>query len=70
MTDQPAPQSTQFATPSQNPVASPAPAAPEPAVDDANRKAETTEEEPYTIKCICNFSDDDGNTIYLSLIHI
>ncbi|KAG5926877.1 hypothetical protein E4U42_002844 [Claviceps africana] len=22
------------------------------------------EEEPYTIKCICNFSDDDGNTIY------
>ena len=22
------------------------------------------EEEPYTIKCICDFSDDDGNTIY------
>ncbi|KAI1398869.1 hypothetical protein F4819DRAFT_439015 [Hypoxylon fuscum] len=22
------------------------------------------EEEPYTIKCICNFADDDGNTIY------
>ncbi|KAI0021248.1 hypothetical protein F4780DRAFT_770319 [Xylariomycetidae sp. FL0641] len=22
------------------------------------------EEEPYTIKCICNFTDDDGNTIY------
>ncbi|KAF5575530.1 ankyrin repeat [Fusarium pseudocircinatum] len=21
-------------------------------------------EEPYTIKCICNFSEDDGNTIY------
>lgn len=25
---------------------------------------EAVEEEPYTIKCICNFSDDDGNTIY------
>ncbi|TPX07660.1 uncharacterized protein E0L32_010658 [Thyridium curvatum] len=24
----------------------------------------TVEEEPYTIKCICSFSDDDGNTIY------
>ncbi|OTA99287.1 hypothetical protein M426DRAFT_68077 [Hypoxylon sp. CI-4A] len=22
------------------------------------------EEEPYTIKCICTFADDDGNTIY------
>ncbi|KAK6087512.1 phd finger and set domain-containing protein [Seiridium cupressi] len=27
-------------------------------------KVETVEEEPYTIKCICNFADDDGNTIY------
>lgn len=27
-------------------------------------KAVTVEEEPYTIKCICNFIDDDGNTIY------
>ena len=27
-------------------------------------KAETVEEEPYTIKCICGFADDDGNTIY------
>ncbi|TAQ84409.1 hypothetical protein B7494_g7271 [Chlorociboria aeruginascens] len=25
---------------------------------------ESLEEEPYTIKCICNFNDDDGNTIY------
>ncbi|GAB1321119.1 SET domain-containing protein 3 [Madurella fahalii] len=25
---------------------------------------ETVEEEPSTIKCICNFTDDDGNTIY------
>lgn len=28
------------------------------------KKQETVEEEPYTIKCICGFSDDDGNTIY------
>ncbi|KAK3353165.1 hypothetical protein B0T25DRAFT_203441 [Lasiosphaeria hispida] len=28
------------------------------------RKQETVEEEPYTIKCICGFADDDGNTIY------
>ena len=27
-------------------------------------KQEAVDEEPYTIKCICNFSDDDGNTIY------
>jgi uncharacterized protein len=25
---------------------------------------EPYEEEPYTIKCICDYSDDDGNTIY------
>ncbi|KAH6631596.1 hypothetical protein F5144DRAFT_225094 [Chaetomium tenue] len=31
---------------------------------DAPRKQETVEEEPYTIKCICDFADDDGNTIY------
>ncbi|KAK4156842.1 hypothetical protein C8A00DRAFT_12285 [Chaetomidium leptoderma] len=31
---------------------------------DVARKQETVEEEPYTIKCICGFSDDDGNTIY------
>lgn len=28
------------------------------------KKQETADEEPYTIKCICGFSDDDGNTIY------
>src|SRR5688572_11568450 len=28
------------------------------------RKQESVEEEPYTIKCICGFADDDGNTIY------
>ncbi|KAH6710613.1 hypothetical protein BKA61DRAFT_612024 [Leptodontidium sp. MPI-SDFR-AT-0119] len=25
---------------------------------------DSVEEEPYTIKCICDYSDDDGNTIY------
>ncbi|KAK5660393.1 hypothetical protein OQA88_12936 [Cercophora sp. LCS_1] len=30
----------------------------------AARKQESVEEEPYTIKCICGFADDDGNTIY------
>ncbi|KAM0328104.1 hypothetical protein ACHAQA_005507 [Verticillium albo-atrum] len=60
MTENPQPLPTQIAIPSQAlvapsvPVSQPAPA----------RKVETVEEEPYTIKCICNFSDDDGNTIY------
>ncbi|KAL5612160.1 hypothetical protein BROUX41_000296 [Berkeleyomyces rouxiae] len=27
-------------------------------------EAEPAEDEPYTIKCICNVPDDDGNTIY------
>ncbi|KAL1840148.1 hypothetical protein VTJ49DRAFT_764 [Mycothermus thermophilus] len=31
---------------------------------DVARQQETAEEEPYTIKCICDFPDDDGNTIY------
>ncbi|KFY22697.1 hypothetical protein V493_06396 [Pseudogymnoascus sp. VKM F-4281 (FW-2241)] len=26
--------------------------------------ADSVDEEPYTIKCICDYSDDDGNTIY------
>lgn len=33
-------------------------------VNHVSSKVETVEEEPYTIKCICNFADDDGNTIY------
>ncbi|KFA63972.1 hypothetical protein S40285_05713 [Stachybotrys chlorohalonatus IBT 40285] len=32
--------------------------------DEISHEVEPVEEEPYTIKCICNFSDDDGNTIY------
>jgi hypothetical protein len=31
---------------------------------DAPPLTEPYEEEPYTIKCICDYSDDDGNTIY------
>ncbi|KAK4130009.1 hypothetical protein BT67DRAFT_248396 [Trichocladium antarcticum] len=31
---------------------------------DVARKQQAVEEEPYTIKCICNFADDDGNTIF------
>jgi uncharacterized protein len=31
---------------------------------DALHLQEPYEEEPYTIKCICDYSDDDGNTIY------
>ncbi|TDZ31796.1 SET domain-containing protein 3 [Colletotrichum spinosum] len=61
MTEKPQPLSTQSATPSQTLFA---PSVPVPTLDHP-RKVETgEEEEPYTIKCICNFSDDDGNTIY------
>ncbi|KAF4345200.1 SET domain protein [Fusarium beomiforme] len=61
MTDRPAPPSTQSAAPSQiAPLALPG-ATPK---DEVARPTEGAEEEPYTIKCICNFSDDDGNTIY------
>lgn len=31
---------------------------------DAPPISDSVEEEPYTIKCICDYSDDDGNTIY------
>ncbi|KAM4056635.1 PHD-finger domain-containing protein [Hirsutella rhossiliensis] len=63
MTDKPAPLPTQTALPSQTPVLAPAAPVVRNEVAAANA-AETVEEEPYTIKCICNFSDDDGNTIY------
>ncbi|KAK2616437.1 SET domain-containing protein 3 [Conoideocrella luteorostrata] len=64
MTDKPAPPSAQAILPSQT-----TPAALENTVfvkDDPSIELaiEQLEEEPYTIKCICNFSDDDGNTIY------
>ncbi|EXA47412.1 hypothetical protein FOQG_04402 [Fusarium oxysporum f. sp. raphani 54005] len=61
MTDRPAPLSTQSATPSQiAPLALPG-ATPK---DEVAQLTEGAEEEPYTIKCICTFSVDDGNTIY------
>lgn len=64
MTEQPQPLphqlSTQIAIPNQIPVAPTKPVA----LLNASRKEDAPEEEPYTIKCICNFSDDDGNTIY------
>ncbi|KAH7626283.1 hypothetical protein B0T09DRAFT_53419 [Sordaria sp. MPI-SDFR-AT-0083] len=31
---------------------------------DGTRTQENAEEEPYTIRCICKYPDDDGNTIY------
>ena len=52
---------------------SPAPPAPLSASASASHDAPSTnggaapdlvDEEPYTIKCICDYSDDDGNTIY------
>lgn len=33
-------------------------------VQDGIRAQENDEEEPYTIRCICKYPDDDGNTIY------
>ncbi|KXH31949.1 PHD-finger domain-containing protein [Colletotrichum simmondsii] len=61
MTEKPQPLSTQTATPSQTLFAPSVPVS----THNVPRKAETVEEEePYTIKCICNFTDDDGNTIY------
>lgn len=61
MTEKPTPLSTLVATPSQTLPN----AVPEPLIkDESPAKAEGGEEEPYTIKCICTFSDDDGNTIY------
>ncbi|EQB50928.1 PHD-finger domain-containing protein [Colletotrichum gloeosporioides Cg-14] len=62
MTEKPQPVSTQLATPSQTLFAHPSVPV---STHDVPRKVETVEEEePYTIKCICHFSDDDGNTIY------
>lgn len=60
MTDRPEPLSLPFPVPSQAIPTLPA----GPIIkNEAGPDVETVEEEPYTIKCICNFSDDDGNTI-------
>jgi hypothetical protein len=60
MTDKPSPLPSTAAVPAQA-----ATAPEEPIVkDEIQHKAELVEEEPYTIKCICDFRGDDGNTIY------
>jgi len=60
MTDKLPPLVTPIVPPSQTPFSLPTAVT----LQDAARKQGTVEEEPYTIKCICNFTDDDGNTIY------
>jgi len=63
MTERPLPLPIQASTPSQTVVPGPQSA---PAISNhvPNKTLASTEEEPYTIKCICDFTDDDGNTIY------
>ncbi|KAI1377499.1 hypothetical protein F4677DRAFT_38295 [Hypoxylon crocopeplum] len=63
MTDKIPSLTTQSVTPSQTAVLSPksTPAL----LNHVSSKVQApVEEEPYTIKCICDFADDDGNTIY------
>ncbi|KAI5926224.1 hypothetical protein F4810DRAFT_585821 [Camillea tinctor] len=57
---------TQSLTPSQTAVLSPKPAS-IPSNHVSNKNQTQAEEEPYTIKCICDFTDDDGNTIYCEI---
>ncbi|KAK5624924.1 hypothetical protein RRF57_000640 [Xylaria bambusicola] len=61
MTEKP-PSLTESSTPSQT-VLSPQ-SAPILSNHVPNKTLAPAEEEPYTIKCICDFADDDGNTIY------
>ena len=62
MTETPLSISTQIATPIQTAFHSTASIAP----NDAPSATDPVEENPdeYTIKCICDWSEDDGNTIY------
>jgi hypothetical protein len=60
MTERPLSITTQIATPVQAAFYS----TPSISANDALPVIESADEEPYTIKCICDFSDDDGNTIY------
>ncbi|KAI0908197.1 hypothetical protein F4823DRAFT_511769 [Ustulina deusta] len=66
MTEKPPSLLTQTSTPSQTAVLSPQSA---PALFNhvPNKTLAPAEEEPYTIKCICDFTDDDGSTIYCEL---
>ncbi|KAI1297957.1 hypothetical protein F5Y03DRAFT_275603 [Xylaria venustula] len=63
MTEKPPSLPTQSSTPSQTAVLSPQSA---PVISNHGlvKTLAPAEEEPYTIKCICDFTDDDGNTIY------
>ncbi|KAG9229416.1 hypothetical protein BJ875DRAFT_197678 [Amylocarpus encephaloides] len=60
MTERPLSITTQIATPIQATLSSALPFS----ANDALPITESVDEEPYTIKCICDYSDDDGNTIY------
>ncbi|KAL2061646.1 hypothetical protein VTL71DRAFT_7023 [Oculimacula yallundae] len=60
MTERPLSISTQNAIPVQTAIQSTTVNS----VSDARPVTESVEEEPYTIKCICDYHDDDGNTIY------
>jgi hypothetical protein len=60
MTERPLQITTQGATPIQTGFNS----ATSISANDAHTVSESVDEEPYTIKCICNFDEDDGNTIY------
>lgn len=62
MTEKLPPLSTPLVTPSQTTAISPK--ATTALLHHVPSKIEVVDEEPYTIKCICGFSDDDGNTIY------
>ena len=60
MTERPLTITTQIATPIQTAFNS----AGSVSANDALTIIDVVEEEPYTIKCICDYLDDDGNTIY------
>ncbi|KAF2967309.1 hypothetical protein GQX73_g6287 [Xylaria multiplex] len=66
MTEKLPPLLTHSSTPSQAAVLSPQ-SAPPISNHVSNKTLAPAEEEPYTIKCICDFTDDDGNTIYCEL---
>jgi len=61
MTERPLSISTQSATLNQTAFNATGPVS---ANDALTAVTESVDEEPYTIKCICNYTDDDGNTIY------
>lgn len=62
MTEKLQPFTTHIVPPSQTALLSPK--AKSAQLPPPSAKVGPVEEEPYTIKCICGFADDDGNTIY------